>query len=65
VPAAECERIFERFYRGDSSRAAAGAGIGLALVRSIVALHGGRITLESSEGQGACFRVVIPIRHGA
>ena len=63
VPATERERIFERFYRGDPSRTGVGAGLGLALVQSIVTLHRGRITLESEPATGARFRVVLPLHH--
>lgn len=46
VPAADSERVFEAFYRGDASRAEDGAGLGLAISRAIVEAHGGRIWLE-------------------
>jgi heavy metal sensor kinase len=56
------ERIFERFYRADPSRNADDlhAGLGLAIVKEYVALMGGRITVESQEGQGSIFRVDLP-----
>lgn len=56
-------RIFERFYRVDPSRArlTGGAGIGLALVAEIVRRHGGDITLRSSVGEGSTFRVTLPL----
>ena len=58
IPAAELEAIFAPFHR----RAGGGTGLGLANVRAIVALHGGRVWAESGPGQGAAFHVVLP-RH--
>jgi len=54
--------VFERFYRGDSSRRATseGAGLGLAIVKSIVDLHGGRIEVESTPGARTVFQVRLP-----
>jgi two-component system OmpR family sensor kinase len=60
ISATERERIFDRFYRGDPARSRGGTGLGLALVRSIVTLHGGRI-IASSTAAGACFRVSLPL----
>ncbi len=61
IPAAELPRLFERFYRvkGTKSRTHEGTGIGLALVKELVALHGGKIVVESKEGQGSIFAVTI------
>ncbi|MDQ4010382.1 MAG: SpoIIE family protein phosphatase [Actinomycetota bacterium] len=55
-------RLFERFYRAQhaKSRSAEGSGIGLALVRELVGLHGGTITVESTIGVGATFTVTLP-----
>ncbi len=56
--------VFERFMQGDSSttRAHAGLGLGLAIVRHLVELHGGTVTAESDgEGRGATFRVWLPL----
>jgi signal transduction histidine kinase len=57
------EHIFERFYRADPSRNAEDlhAGLGLAIVKEYVELMGGRITVESEEGQGSTFRVELPV----
>ena len=55
-------RIFERFYRIDQgrSRDVGGTGLGLATARWAVEVNGGRIELESEEGKGSCFRIVLP-----
>jgi signal transduction histidine kinase len=54
----EADRVFERFYKADSSRGAEGSGLGLALVRRIVALHGGTVVaLSPGLGQGTTLRV--------
>jgi signal transduction histidine kinase len=62
VPEAERERIFERFARLDEGRArdAGGAGLGLALVQRVVAAHGGRVTVGTSDLGGARFAVRLP-----
>jgi signal transduction histidine kinase len=62
IPENELPLIFERFYRTDKSRnrKSGGAGIGLAIVRSIVAAHNGTVTAESIKEQGSCFTVSIP-----
>ena len=56
-------RIFERFYRVDQgrSRDAGGTGLGLATARWAVEVNGGRIELESEEGKGSLFRIVLPM----
>lgn len=57
IPAAERERIFERFHRLDPSRAAetGGAGLGLSIVRRIARLHGGDVTVEEAKPHGSRF----------
>ncbi len=59
---AEQERIFDRFYRMDKSRnrRSGGAGLGLAICKSILELHGGTITVESGKGGGSIFRITLP-----
>jgi signal transduction histidine kinase len=62
IPGEELPFIFDKFFRVDKSRDAAlgGTGLGLAIVRSLAELHGGRVEVESSPGQGAVFRVYLP-----
>jgi two-component system OmpR family sensor kinase len=59
----QAERVFERFYRADQARTrtAGGTGLGLAIVAALVAAHGGTVTLQTSPGQGATFRVTLPL----
>lgn len=62
IPETELPLIFERFYRTEKSRnrKSGGAGIGLAIVKSIVNAHGGTVTVDSIKEQGSCFTVSIP-----
>ena len=53
-------RVFERFYKGDLSRADSGVGLGLAIVKHLARAHGGTATVESSPGAGARFTVRLP-----
>ena len=66
VSAAEMPRLFERFHRIETarSRSTEGSGIGLALVRELVALHGGTITADSQEGAGSTFTIRVPFGSG-
>jgi len=63
MPEADLPRVFERFYRAETSggRSIEGTGIGLALVQELVKLHGGAIEAESELGKGSTFTVSIPI----
>ncbi len=63
IPEDELPRIFDRFHRvrGARSRSHEGTGIGLALVRDLVKLHGGTIAAESQVGVGTCVEVSIPV----
>ncbi len=53
-------RVFDRFYRAESSRSADGAGLGLALVKSIVDLHGGSARIQSEVGRGTTVTLIFP-----
>jgi two-component system, OmpR family, phosphate regulon sensor histidine kinase PhoR len=66
IPRGDRERVFERFYKVDRARhrGAGGTGLGLTIARHIAESHGGRITVESEDGQGSTFSVALPI-HGA
>ncbi|WP_405150307.1 SpoIIE family protein phosphatase [Sphaerisporangium sp. NBC_01403] len=65
VPEHELPRLFERFHRIESARSRSneGSGIGLALVRELVGLHGGSITAGSAEGEGTTFTIRVPFGH--
>jgi two-component system, OmpR family, sensor kinase len=60
----QAQRVFERFYRAEQSRnrkSGGGNGLGLAIVSALVAAHGGTATVESAPGQGATFRITLPL----
>jgi two-component system, OmpR family, sensor kinase len=63
MTAEQANRVFERFYRADQARtrATGGSGLGLAIVAALVAAHGGTASVQTAPGQGATFRVVLPL----
>ena len=63
LTAEQAQHVFERFYRADQARnrKSGGNGLGLAIVSALVAAHGGTATVESAPGQGATFRITLPL----
>ena len=66
IPDEYKERVFERFYRLDDSRAreTGGTGLGLSIVHQMVLMHGGTVSVDSEEGSGSTFTVELPIHQG-
>lgn len=64
IPFNDQPHIFERFYRvhKDRSRVAGGTGLGLSIVKNVVQAHGGKVSLQSTPGEGATFRVLLPVK---
>jgi two-component system sensor histidine kinase TctE len=61
IPDVERSKIFERFYRGDQSRAEQGCGLGLSFSRAVARAHGGDITVISGDKNSNLFRISLPI----
>lgn len=62
IDAAEIEQIFDRFYQAEGANPK-GSGIGLALTKAFVELHGGSISVESEKAKGSVFTVTFPVKH--
>lgn len=64
IPTRDLERIFERFYRVDPgrSRATGGTGLGLSIVRHVAHNHHGRVEVDSREGEGTTFSLILPMQ---
>jgi signal transduction histidine kinase len=62
IPASDLPHIFDPFYRGGDAlaRQIHGNGLGLSLVKRIVAAHGGRVTVETRAGAGSSFTIALP-----
>jgi heavy metal sensor kinase len=60
IPTKDLPRVFERFYRADTSRASGHAGLGLAICKAIAEAHGGDIQVRSESGKGTEFRIRLP-----
>ena len=64
MTAEQAARVFDRFYRADTARGrtqTGGAGLGLSIAHSVVAAHHGRVEVHTSPGQGATFRILLPV----
>jgi len=62
IPAEDVTRLFERYSRGSNVSGIVGTGIGLYLVKLVIDLHGGQISVESREGHGSRFTVRLPVK---
>ncbi|MEE4195954.1 MAG: ATP-binding protein [Anaerolineae bacterium] len=61
IPEEDARQIFERFFKVDRARSTKGMGLGLSIAKSVVEEHGGRIWVESKEGEGSTFSFSLPI----
>jgi two-component system, OmpR family, sensor kinase len=61
IPEADRRHLFERYYRGSNVAGIVGSGIGLYLVKTVIDLHRGQVSVESEEGKGSRFIVRIPV----
>jgi signal transduction histidine kinase len=64
IPERDIDRLFERYVRGGNVAGTVGAGVGLYLVKLVVELHRGTITVSSTEGRGSQFTVRLPRLEG-
>ena len=62
IPAVDQERVFEKFERGDPQARESGAGLGLSLVKSLIELHGGSVSIESRPNSGTTISCHLPAR---
>jgi two-component system OmpR family sensor kinase len=62
IPLSDLDQLFERYHRGSNVSGIVGTGVGLHLVKMVVDLHGGRVVVNSQEGEGSCFTIHLPIK---
>jgi signal transduction histidine kinase len=60
IPEADFDRLFEPFHRAENVGTRRGTGLGLSILKEVADLHGGRVGVESTEGEGSTFWVVVP-----
>jgi two-component system, OmpR family, sensor kinase len=65
IPEKDLARLFDRYFRASNASGMVGTGVGLYLVRMVVALHDGDVSVESKEGEGSRFTVRLPARKSA
>ena len=65
APAADLDRLFERYHRGSNVSGIVGTGVGLYLVKMVVDMHGGAVAVESREDKGSRFTVRLPRKSAA
>lgn len=64
IPPEQLSQVFQRFQQLGRERVSGGLGLGLAVVRGLVELHGGRVeAFSAGEGKGSTFTVWLPLRH--
>jgi signal transduction histidine kinase len=61
ISSEDLPHIFERFYRGETSKAVKGTGLGLSIVDTVVKAHQGRVEVESKPGRGSSFTILLPV----
>jgi two-component system, OmpR family, sensor kinase len=62
IPLSDFDRLFDRYHRGSNVSGIVGTGVGLHLVKMVVDLHGGRVVVNSEEGQGSSFTIHLPVK---
>ena len=65
IPESDLDRLFERYHRGSNVSGIVGTGVGLYLVKMVVDMNGGAVTVESKEGEGARFTIRLPRKPAA
>jgi two-component system, OmpR family, sensor kinase len=65
VPTTDLDRLFERYHRGSNVSGIVGTGVGLYLVKMVVDMHGGTVTVDSKEGEGSRFTIRLPRKPAA
>jgi signal transduction histidine kinase len=61
IPEADLDRLFEPFHRAENVGTRRGTGLGLSILKEVADVHGGRVGVESTEGVGSTFWVVLPL----